>query len=102
MPRLTIFTATEINAFERPPHFELEQQHKYFALTEQLLALIKNLKTPTNKLCMIIQWGYFRATGRFFSPKYFRKTDMEYIANKLELPYSSIDIDYYHQKKENF
>lgn len=80
MPRLVIFDNDEIKAFDSPPILSAEQRDKYFALSDKLLLLMKKLTSPTNKICLVVQWGYFRATGRFFSPKNFRKTDIAYVA----------------------
>ncbi len=61
---------------------------------------MKKLTSPTNKLCLVVQWGYFRATGRFFSPKDFRKSDIAYVAELLDISLSEIDINYYHNKRK--
>jgi hypothetical protein len=100
VPRLVIFNNDEIKVFDSPPILSVEQRDKYFALSDKSLLLIKKLTSPTNKLCLMVQWGYFRATGRFFSPKYFRKTDIAYVAGLLNISLSEIDIDYYHNKRK--
>ena len=100
MPRLTVFDTREIKNFEEPPKFDIEQRHKHFVITEQLSTLIKNIKAPTNKVCLVLQWGYFRASGRFFSYKHFRKADIEYITKALQIPLSEIDIEYYSSQRK--
>ncbi len=100
MPRLVIFDNEEIKAFDSPPILSLEQRDKYFALSDKLLLLMKKLTSPTNKLCLVVQWGYFRATGRFFSSKDFRKTDIAYVGGLLNISLSEIDIDHYHNKRK--
>lgn len=100
MPRLVIFNNDEIKVFDSPPILSVEQRDKYFALSDKLLLLMKKLTSPTNKLCLEVQWGYFRATRRFFSPKDFRKTDIAYVVGLLNISLSEIDIDYYHNKRK--
>jgi TnpA family transposase len=100
MPRLVIFNPEEIKAFDKPPRFTDEQRQRYFTYTDKLLAYTKKLKTSTSRLCVLLQWGYFRATGRFFSPKDFRKADIEYLAMELALLKTEININaYYKQRK---
>lgn len=100
MPRLVVFDKDEIKAFDSPPVFLTEHRDKYFSLSEKLLLLIKKITSPTNKICLIIQWGYFRATGRFFSPKYFRKSDIAYVADLFDISLSEINIDHYYNKRK--
>lgn len=98
MSRLTILDPHEIKLFDKPPRFTAEQQQKYFALTVQLQPLLQRLRTPTNKVCLVLQWGYFRATGRFFMPKDFRVADIQYVSEQLDFTPASIDLNDYCQK----
>ncbi len=98
MPRLTIFTPEEIQAFDKPPKFTTEQRQKYFELTHSAQSLLQTLRTPTNKVCLLMHWGYFRATGRFFLPKDFRRADMDYVADLLSIGPSLIDLNDYCEK----
>ena len=67
MARLKILTSEEIKAFDKPPKFNAQQREKYFNISENLDNILKRLRNPTYKLGIILQWGYFRASGRFFS-----------------------------------
>ncbi|MEO8402256.1 MAG: DUF4158 domain-containing protein [Gammaproteobacteria bacterium] len=100
MSRLQVFTAEEIKLFDKPPRFTIEQRQKYFHLNEKLLLLLKKLRTPTNKVCMILQWGYFRASSRFFLVNDFYLPDVRYISQQLDIPCSSIDLSDYQQKRK--
>jgi len=100
MSRLSILTLYEIKLFDKPPRFSLEQRQKYFHINDKLQLLLNKLRTPTNKVCMILQWGYFRACGRFFTPSDFYMPDIRYIAQQLDTHYSAIDLnDYLHKRK---
>jgi hypothetical protein len=100
MPRLKILSPEEIKLFDKPPRFTTEQRQKYFHLNDKLLLILKSLRTPTNKVFMVLQWGYFRASGRFFMVDNFYVSDIKYIAVQLDIPYSTIDIDDYSQKRK--
>ena len=57
MPRLSILTTDEIKAFDKPPKFTKVQREKYFHSNDKLSSLLKILRDPTYKLCIILQWG---------------------------------------------
>lgn len=57
MSRLNILTKDEINLFDKPPRFSPEQRQKYFHLNEKLISLLKSLRSATNKVCLVLQWG---------------------------------------------
>ncbi|MBA3662247.1 MAG: DUF4158 domain-containing protein [Gammaproteobacteria bacterium] len=49
---------------------------------------------------MVLQWGYFRASGRFFLVTDFCLPDIRYISQQLDIPYSSIDLNDYQEKRK--
>ncbi|MAZ38499.1 MAG: hypothetical protein CMF49_08720 [Legionellales bacterium] len=100
MSRLAILTADEIKAFDKPPKFTKAQREKYFHINEKLSVLLKALRDPNYKLCVTLQWGYFRASGRFFSIKDFHLGDVRYICNKLNLPYNAAYLKSYQNKRK--
>lgn len=100
MPRLTILNKDEIKAFDEPPKFTLLQREKYFYINEKLDTLLKTLREPTYKLCIILQWGYFRASGRFFLIKDFYLSDVKYVCGLLNIPYSRVYLEDYQNKRK--
>jgi hypothetical protein len=76
--RLMILTPEEIKAFDKPPRFTPAQRQTYFQLHEKLLPLLNKLRTPTNKVGLLLQWGYFRASGRFFKLSDSHRADIKY------------------------
>ena len=100
MPRLTILNADEISAFDKPPKFTLAQREKYFHSNEKLNTLLKTLRIPTYKLSIILQWSYFRASGRFFLVKDFHATDVRYVCDILNIRYKSVYLEEYQNKRK--
>lgn len=100
MPRLAILNADEINAFEKPPKFTVAQREKYFHLSDKLSALKNKVTSNTSKLAIVIQWGYFRATGRFFLVSDFHVADVKYVAELLAMNLHQIDLKNYHENRK--
>jgi len=100
MPRLAILTTDEIKAFDKPPKFTKVQREKYFHINEKLSALLKTLRDSTYTLCITLQWGYFRASGRFFLIKDFHLGDVKYVCDKLNIPYNFTYLTAYQNKRK--
>ena len=100
MPRLAILNAEEIKAFDKPPKFTPAQREKYFYLSEKLLALKSNLTSETNQLATVLQWGYFRATGRFFLINDFNAADIKYVADILNVDIQEVDLKNYQENRK--
>lgn len=100
MPRLSIFTEDEINLFDKPPRFSSEQRQKYFHLSDKLILLLRNLRSATNKVCTVLQWGYFRASGRFFSIDDFHLADLRYVTQILNVSHQEINLKGYREKRK--
>ena len=82
MPKMTILNLKEKNIFESPPKFSGPDRKYFFYLTERLKNILINLKSPTNKVCLFILTGYFKASQKFFLRNFY-KSDIEYITNQL-------------------
>jgi hypothetical protein len=68
MPRLQILTASEHQDFETPPRFSAAERATFFQLSAGLSRLLETLRTPTNRGCLLLTVGYFRATKRCLPP----------------------------------
>lgn len=95
MPRLKILTAAEVKEFDHPPKLNSKQKQKAFALTERLLACIGKTRSLESKAAIVIQSGYFRATGKFFSPDDFHRSDVLAVCRLLGC--SPVDLTEYKQ-----
>lgn len=82
MPRIAILTATEYAAFETPPLFSSVERKRFFDLSQPLERLLTTFRTPTNAICFVLTFGYFKATKRFFA-RQFHATDADYVARQL-------------------
>lgn len=83
MPRMRILTASEEDAFSKPPLFDHCERKKFFAFPRALLDMAQNIRSADHQVGFLVSCGYFRATRRFFAPADFESRDVAYVANQL-------------------
>lgn len=98
MSRLTILTDEEQNEFDYPPALSSDAKALCFSINKELEAKINHLRTPTNKVGFLIQYGYFKACKRFFVVNKFRQEDIGYAAKLLGISLRKIDFSQYKKK----
>ena len=95
MPKMRIFNRLDELEFDSPPKFNSTERKKFFALSMALEELLESPRTtPTNKVFFVVSLGYFKARKRFFA-RQFLQTDIEFVANQLNVPLSEIDLESY-------
>jgi len=90
-----ILTVQEIDRFDSPPKFQIQERSFYFEIDSFLSKTLSKLKTDTNKAGFVLNYGYFKASKKFFSPKQFRRKDLTYICRILNLNTNEIDFSTY-------
>jgi TnpA family transposase len=94
MARMKIFNSFEEEAFENPPSFSSVERKKFFDFPATILDVVATFKTPTNKVCFLTMFAYFKARKKFF----FRKVnsiDISWVVEKLKIPITQIEINSY-------
>jgi len=97
MPRIKILNSNDSKVFENPPLFSGEERKRFFYLPNWASDLVENFKTPTNQAGFILQFGYFKATGRFFAAREFHQIDIEFVARRRDIQQDVIDLSRYTQ-----
>jgi TnpA family transposase len=92
MRLLEILDKTRQKEFDNPPPFDYAQRKFFFSMPAWTTAEIKQIISPVNQVGLVIQIGYFKATGRFFKTKSFNKLDVEFIIRRLNLSINNNDI----------
>lgn len=88
---ITILDEAQRREFDRPPKFTYQQRKFFFTLPGWADDIRHELLTPHTQLGFILQVGYFKMTGRFFSPKYFTATDADYVRRHWRLMGADLD-----------
>jgi hypothetical protein len=98
MSNLYILMDNEQQAFDYPPVLPVETRAVCFSIDNELDNEIKRLRTSTNKVGFLLQYGYFKACKRFFVMNRFRQEDVEYSAKLLGVNIEDIDLSCYKKK----
>lgn len=97
MPRMHILTAAEHKAFDTAPVFSDAERETFFHLSESLGDFLTTLRSPTNRVCLVLTVGYFRAAKRFFVAP-FHPVDVTYVAHQLGYGPDEIALEAYDVK----
>lgn len=82
---IKILNRKDINSFDSPPKFHGEERKRFFYLPKAASQLVESFRTPANKVGFVLQYGYFRASNKFYIAQRFHENDVIFVANKLQL-----------------
>ncbi len=82
MPRMSILTASEKEAFESPPVFNAAERKRFFDTPPRIEDTLRGLRTPTNQVWFLLMLGYFKATKRFYRTQ-FHGGDLQFVARRM-------------------
>ncbi len=85
MPLLKILHSDEVKQYDLPPQFSAEERKSAFYLSTALQEALKKIHSPTNQVCFVLQYGYFKITHRFYSPQDFHQKDIDFVIRRLNL-----------------
>ena len=102
MRKIEILSKPEQVAFDSPPNFSPTEQTNYFTLTTEVENWVKTMSSPTYMVGCILLWGYVRCKGKFFQPKSFRESDINFICEKFNFTLADIDLYTYNQRTFNY
>ena len=95
MPRMRILTASEQEAFDKPPLLDHRERKQFFDLPKGLIDIATSLRTPDTQIGFVLVCGYFRAARRFYLPHDFHERDVQAAATMLGLTISDFSPDRY-------
>lgn len=95
MARLQVLSYSEIKSFETPPEFNNHERKNYFRISESIQENLDNIRTDINKVCFILQSGYFKATSKFFAPRKFHFKDLAFVCEQLNIKPNEINLEDY-------
>lgn len=73
----------EAKRFGRPPLLTSDERKKYFKIDDPIRAFIEKTKQADNQIGLLVQYGYFKLCGKFFTTKAFKTTDIKAAAKIL-------------------
>jgi TnpA family transposase/uncharacterized FlaG/YvyC family protein len=78
----------EAKRFSRPPTLSNNEQKHYLRLDETVTRLLKSVKEAHNKVGLLLQYGYFKASGKFYTQKMFKTADIKFVTKSIGLTLS--------------
>ncbi len=95
---LAILNAQEQKRFDYPQQLNAGLRQQCFTLRPDVDKAISRLRTPTNKVGFMLQFGHFVATQRFYLTDRFDKADIDFVTNLLGIDKDAIDLSKYKKK----
>lgn len=74
--------------FERPPAYSFLKQRHFFAIPPWLKPILRGLDSDINRVGFLLQWGYFRSSGRFFKTSRYAPGDVQFVGKLLKVEVS--------------
>jgi len=75
----------EAKKFDKPPTLSNDEQKHYFRLDDSIAVLIKGVEAH-HKIGILLQYGYFKASEKFYTQQMFKVADIKFVAKLLGLP----------------
>jgi len=84
MPRMKILSGAERDNFDKPPVFNSLERKGFFEFSSELLDTAGRLRSPGHRIGFLLACGYFKAVKKFFSPRSYHQSDIEYVARRMK------------------
>ncbi|MBL4789911.1 MAG: DUF4158 domain-containing protein, partial [Kordiimonadaceae bacterium] len=94
MSRLDFLSPAEKKKFDSPPAFNQKERATYFTLTHDTHTLAKTLRGVARQVGFILQLGYLKYSGKFFTPEQFRIKDIKHVKQQLGIKKTISFADY--------
>lgn len=88
MRRLTILQPYEARQFDQPPQFTQTERQHFFAISPLIAAELKKTRGNSNAIGLLLQYGYFRASGKFYHTEKFWPQDIKWVARQLHVSHT--------------
>ena len=77
---MQILPAYEAKQFDLPPKLNQAERKLFFTPTPAMKVRVNKAKDEMNRIGLILQYGYFRATGKFYVSSKFHQGDIHFVA----------------------
>lgn len=85
MTNLQILSQEDIDTYENPPILSSIERKKYFRISKELQEVLTQIISPTTQIAFLLNWGYFKASGRFYAIVKSNSKDLDYVIKSLSL-----------------
>ncbi|RNA60455.1 DUF4158 domain-containing protein [Chryseobacterium nematophagum] len=95
--RTELISKSQQIEFDSPPKFSLVERRMIFEIPDGFKLYLKKLESPTSIVGFILQYGYFKSSGKFFYVNVFNSEDIAAICRWNEIDKNMIDWKNYHR-----
>ncbi len=90
---LNIYSETEIREFDKVPEFNEEDRRMYLDISSSK-EYRGYFRRPVNFIAFVLMSGYFKYSGRFYRVSEFRKMDIQFVIDQMNIRYTPDLKDY--------
>lgn len=76
----------EAKRFDKPPVLTHDERKSCFQVDLSISSMMDKTKQDINKVGLLLQYGYFKVTGKFFTAKTFKSSDIKAAAKIMDIP----------------
>lgn len=80
---MEILPNNEIKRFKSTPIISNDDKKHYFKVDSIIAGLLKNVKMEHNKIGLVLSYGYFKVSGKFYSQEMFKIADINFVTKML-------------------
>lgn len=95
MAKVRLLSAAERKAFQSPPILQPDEKISCFEISDATKKIVDSLHSLHHKVGFILQLGYFRRVGRFFSPVQFHHPDIVFVCQLLAIDHRTLKFEKY-------
>lgn len=85
MHQLTVLQSYEAGLFDKPPKFTKADRKHFFILDPLIDLELKKIRGDINTVGLLLQYGYFKACGKFYTGTKYPTADIAYVARQLKI-----------------
>lgn len=85
MRRLTVLQAYEARQFDLPPKFSKAERKFFFMQDSVIKEELKKIRGDINPIGLLLQYGYFKSSGKFYTSEKFWLQDIIFVEKQLGL-----------------
>ena len=74
---IKILSPAESKSFDLPPAMNAMDRKQFFRTNKTATDIVDSFRSVTNKVCFILQLGYFKATNKFFKAQDFHQSEID-------------------------
>jgi TnpA family transposase len=85
MRLMDVLPDKEAKRFSQPPAFNGDDRKNHFKIDDPIREAIEKATQTESKIGLLLQYGYFKASGKFFTSKSFKSADIKFVSKIFDV-----------------